>query len=93
VTLDDLRARLEQMVTQAERIGAQAPVGLVLRAVMEDLAQVNGQPAYPPAPDRLISLEEAAERLGVTVRWLRENRPPYLVELSPSRAFLPTDSM
>ena len=25
----------------------------------------------------------AADRLDVTVRWLRENRPSYVVELSP----------
>ena len=35
------------------------------------------------APDKLISLEDAAGRLDVSARWLRENRPPYVIELSP----------
>jgi predicted DNA-binding transcriptional regulator AlpA len=45
--------------------------------------------AMPPAasngePDRLLNVDEAAERLGVTRDWLRRrSRLPFVVKLSP----------
>ena len=81
MTRAELLARLAQRAEDAERVGATAPVAAVLRAVLAELEAVDGVPTTS-APDRLISLEEAAEQLGVSARWLREHRPPYVVALS-----------
>lgn len=51
--------------------------------VLEELEGVDGLPEHSPPPDRLLGLEDAAQRLGVTSRWLKQCRPPYVVELSP----------
>ena len=52
-----------------------------MRLVLADLDKVDA--LADAAPDKMLSLESAADRLDVSVRWLRENRPPYVVELSP----------
>lgn len=81
MTRDEWTARLVARATEAERLGALAPVAAVLRDVLAEAQAVDGWPTTPPAPDTLVTLEEAAARLAVTPRWLREERPPYVVQL------------
>jgi hypothetical protein len=81
VTPEELAARLAQRAEDAERIGALAPVAVILRDVVREIEQVDGWPATNPAADTLLTLEDAAARLAVTPRWLREHRPPYVVVL------------
>ncbi len=83
MTPSELRTRLQSRLSDAEAMNATAPVADVLRVVLGELEAVNGVPNAALPPDRLLGLEEASEQLGVTVRWLRETRPPYVVELSP----------
>lgn len=78
MTRDELVARLTAEAEQAERYGATAPLGATLRTVVADLSQLDGVPAARPAPDRLLTLEEAAARLGMTPRAIRENKLPFL---------------
>lgn len=80
MTLAELTDRLVERAAEAERIGATAPVAAVLRDVVRQLSELNGSPATV-ASDKLIPLEVAAKRLSVEPRWLRENRPPYVVQL------------
>ncbi len=68
MTLADLRARLEGRVADADRMGATAKVGDVLRVVLSELADADGQDA-PGTPDRLLDVAAAAS-LGVRPRWL-----------------------
>jgi hypothetical protein len=81
VTRAEWIARLAARAADAERLGLTAPVGAILRDVLAEAEQVDGWPSSLPAPDTLIPLEQAAPRLGVSVRWLREQRPPYVVVL------------
>lgn len=81
MTRDEWAARLAERAADAERIGALAPVAVILRDVVRELEQVDGWPATNPAADTLLTLEDAAARLAVTPRWLREHRPPYVVAL------------
>ena len=81
MTRAELLARLTQRAKDAERIGATAPVAAVLRDVLAEMETVDGVPTAAP-PDKLISLEDAGAQLGVSARWLREHRPPYVVALS-----------
>lgn len=74
-------AQLTARAADAEQLGTLAPLATVLRAVLQEIEQVDGWPVTPPAPDTLVTLEEAARRLAVTSRWLREQRPPYVVML------------
>ncbi len=83
MTPSELRTRLQSRLSDAEAMHATAPVADVLRVVVGELETVNGVPNAALPPDRLLGLEKASEQLGVTVRWLRETRPPYVVELSP----------
>ena len=80
MTKDELTASLAQRAAYHESIEDPRVAG-ALRLVLAELERVDG--LADVAPDHLISLEEAAKRLDVTVRWLRENRPPYVVALSP----------
>lgn len=81
MTLAELTDRLVERAEEAERIGSMAPIAAVLRDVVRQLGELNGTSAAA-ASDRLITLEEAGSRLGVSPRWLRENRPSYVVALS-----------
>lgn len=72
--------QLAERANEAERFGSVAPVASVLRTLATEAEQVDGWP-LPPPPDCLITLDAAAKRLGVTTRWLRETRPPYVVAL------------
>ena len=83
MTPSELRTRLQNRLSEAEAMNATAPVADGLRVVLGELEAVNGVPNAALPPDRLLGLEEASEQLGVTVRWLRETRPSYVVELSP----------
>lgn len=79
MTRAELVASLQARAAEAERIGALAPVAAVLRDLLATVEQVDGWPTS--GPDRLLSLEDAAQQLKVSVRWLREARPPYVVQL------------
>lgn len=71
MTLDDLRARLEARAIEADAMRASAPLGDTLRWVLAELVTVNGNGKAPvPAPARLLTVREAAPRLGVSARWL-----------------------
>ena len=83
MTPSELRTRLQNRLSDAVAMGTTAAVADVLRVVLTELETVNGLPDTTPPPDQLTSLEDASEQLGVTVRWLRDHRPPYVVELSP----------
>ena len=82
VTRDEFAATLRARIEYHAQINDDRVAG-ALRLVLEELESVNGLPENAPPPDRLLGLEEAAELMGVTPRWLRDNRPPYLVRLSP----------
>ena len=47
----------------------------------------NGNGHHPPeAPDRLLTADEAAKRLGVKIRWIYGHDLPFVVRLPRSRA-------
>ena len=79
MTKDEFTASIAQRARYHESIEDVRVAG-ALRLVLADLEDLDG--LADAAPDRLISLEAAAERLNVTPRWLRDNRPSYVVELS-----------
>ena len=74
MTRDEWAAQLAERAEDAERLGALAPVGTVLRNVLTELADVDGWPATKPIPDEMLTLEDAAARLNVPKRWLTEHR-------------------
>ena len=80
MTRAELVAKVIERADYHDSIGDPRVAG-ALRLVLADLEKVDA--LADAAPDRMLSLEAAADRLDVTVRWLRENRPPYVVELSP----------
>ena len=69
MTPDELVRDLEQRAAHAERIGAQAPVAAIYRLVLEEVGQLDGTPEER-TPDRLLSAEVAAERMGVSKRYI-----------------------
>lgn len=85
MTRDEWAARLSERAEDAERLGALAPVGTVLRNVLTELEDVDGWPATKPAPDVMLTLEDTAARLNVPKRWLTEHRHelPFLKEYVP----------
>ena len=46
-------------------------------------SRTTAKPDTPAAGDRLLTAAEAAERAGVTPRWLRGRRLPFIVRVSP----------
>jgi len=74
MTREEWAAQLAARAADAERFGASAPLAVTLRAVLAELDAVDGMPVTPPVPDRLLTLDEAAERLRVPKRWLTEHR-------------------
>ncbi len=80
MTREEFAAKVATRADYHEAIGDPRVAG-ALRMVLADCEALDGIPAR--APDKLFSLEDAARRLDVSVRWLRENRPPYVIELSP----------
>jgi excisionase family DNA binding protein len=89
VTLRDLVADLERRAILADAEGATAPVGNVYRLVLAELVPLaaNGHsrpPCAAPAAD-LLTVEDAARRLGVSPGWLyrRSKRLPFMRKLGP----------
>ena len=84
MTLADVRARLEARIADAERMKATAPGADVLRVVLAELGDVDGEPDAGGPGDRLLTAEEAALMLGVTVRWCYDHakRLPFAKRLS-----------
>ena len=85
MTRAELVARLRQQADDAERFGATAPVATVLRDVLNSVQGLDGVPDHPPCRESLMTLDEASTYLRVTTRWLRETRPPYVIEISPKQ--------
>ena len=75
MTLAALRADLERRAILADAEQSQAPVANIYRLVLAELATLTGAPTssgngHPPAPDVLLTVQEAAARLHVTPKWL-----------------------
>lgn len=72
--LSTVLANLERQRVDAERMQATAPVAAVLDSVLAALRTLPEAPAAPVADDQaapaLLTPAQAAERLGVSVRWL-----------------------
>ena len=85
MTREEWAESLAERAEDAERLGALAPVGTVLRSVLTELEVVDGWPATKAAPDEMLTLEATAERLNVPKRWLTEHRHelPFLKEYVP----------
>jgi len=85
MTRDEYLAQLATEAEQAERYGATAPLGATLRSVIADVQALDGLPSTRKSPPRLLTLAEAAERLGVPKRWLTDHRRdlPFLRSLTP----------
>ena len=73
MTKDEFLARLAERATEAERLGASAPLAAVYRALAAELEMLDGVPGRKP-PDEMLTLAEAARRAGVKPRWFRDNR-------------------
>lgn len=73
MTRDEWAARLAADAADAERVGAVAPLALTYRRILAELEAVDGWPTARPAPDVMLTLEEAAARLNVPKRWLVEH--------------------
>ncbi len=86
MTRDEWAARLAKRADDAERLGALAPVGTVLRNLLAELEDVDGWPATTPPPDEMLTLEDTAARLNVPKRWLTDHRHelPFLKEYVPN---------
>lgn len=80
-TLPEIVQDLERRALEAEQIGATAPVAGVYRLVILELQGLasNGTAAAVDAPSTLLTAQEAARALGVTVEWLyrRSKRLPF----------------
>lgn len=83
MTRDQWAAQLAARASDAERIGATAPVAAVLRDVLAEFETVDG--IASATPDEMLTLGETAARLNVTPRWLTENRHalPFLRQYVP----------
>ena len=82
MTLAELRTDLAERIAYHERIGDDRVAG-ALAVVLRELDDITRIPPPPTTPDELPTLADAARRLNVTPRWLRDARPPYVVELGP----------
>src|SRR2546423_1315271 len=71
MTPSQLVADLERRAAEAEKIGATAPVAAIYRALVVEVAGLNGNGASPaPRPDHLLTAREVAPRLGCSVRYV-----------------------
>jgi hypothetical protein len=78
VPLDEVPALLDSLGTQEARLGTLRSI-LAARLALAT-AETNGGGGDG---DRLLTADEAAERLGVTKDWLRRNRDlPFVYKLS-----------
>jgi excisionase family DNA binding protein len=89
VTLAELLTTVERQAAEAEHMQAHAPVAAVLNSVLEELRAIEGSSAstaeaVAQTTDRLLTVQEAAELLSVTPRWLyrRANTLPFIRRLS-----------
>jgi hypothetical protein len=71
MTLDDIKARLQERADVAAKMHATAPVADVLRVVLSELEGLGEEAS--PAADRWLTAEQAAPLLGVTVRWMYDH--------------------
>ncbi len=67
MTLSELLQRLEQRAQDAERLDASAPVATVLRAIIEDLRELDG---IAEEEDHGLTPEELARLMGVGRRFV-----------------------
>lgn len=83
MTRDEWADRLAARASDAERIGATAPVAAVLRDVLAEFETVDG--IASATPDEMLTLGETATRLNVPQRWLTEHRHelPFLRQYIP----------
>jgi len=83
MTIEELLEDLERRASEAETIGATAPVAAVLRSVREQVGSLDHSET-PSRRDRLITVQEAADRAGLTPRWFYDNRHtlPFVKKLS-----------
>lgn len=74
MTLPEVLEQLERQAAEAERYEATARVDVLLRALIEDLREVDtdGTESNGTEPDQLVGVHKAAEILGVKVRYLYE---------------------
>ena len=79
MTRDEFSASVAQRADYHESID-DPRVAKALRLVLVDFGKIDG--LADVAPDQLIRLDVAAERLNVEERWLRETKPSYVVVLS-----------
>ena len=82
MTRDEFSASVAQRADYHESI-KDPRVAKALRLVLADVEEIDG--LTDAAPDQLIGLDVAAERLNVEERWLRETKPSYVVVLSPKQ--------
>ena len=75
MTLPEILEQLERQAAEAERYEATAPVDVLLRALIEDLREVDTDGTEPNGsePDQLVDINKAAEILDVKVRYLYEH--------------------
>ena len=79
MTLPEVLEQLERQATEAERYEATARVDVLLRALIEDLREVDtdGMESNGTEPDTLVDINKAAAILGVKVRYLYDNEFPF----------------
>ena len=73
MTIGELVGALERRAAEAEREGATAPVANVYRLVLEELrplVPVDGNGGAAREPERWLTADQVAERLGTTSRWV-----------------------
>ena len=75
MTLPEILDQLEQQAADAERYEATARVDVLLRAVIENLREVDTDATEPNGtePDQLVDIDKAAELMSVAKRWLYDN--------------------
>lgn len=85
MTRDEWAGQLAARAAEAERFGALAPLAVTLRAVLAELEAVDGWPTTRPAPDLMLTLEEAAARMNVPKRYITDHRRelPFVKVYSP----------
>lgn len=73
--LPEVLEQLERQAAEAERYAATARVDVLLRAVLEDLREVDmdGTESNGTEPDQLVNVHRAAELLDVKTRYLYEH--------------------
>ena len=67
--LPELLADFERRAVEGEEIDATAPIANVWRQAGNLLRELDDTPTRP-AGDRLISVAEASERIGMSKRWI-----------------------